>query len=389
MNKSALKALSTAALALPGVSTQVQANDSKVGVRLHNYSEGDVAAGDVDGTTTDRYGIKVGQFMLTTSIADNLNLALSYQQETMSGASPWYTKKLSSGQVKQVMSGASIADTRKDWNAAIQYKLDNITLSTNLAQSKEDDYASTSYGLGLGYEFSDNVTSVNLAVDTSDDELNPAGTQASILSDKKESWSGFIAVSRIINKNLIAQIGVGISHKSGYLSDPYKKVNFSIANKLELAADTRPEERQAKTLATKIRYFIPKLNSALHFDYRFYQDDWEVVSHTYDLAWYQNLNYGWQIIPSIRFYAQTESFFYENYYEIKRPDNFHSTDYRLSGYGAYTLGLKLNKRFEDWLFTIGYQNYQSDSNYGFSQPNEASLSLIDFQLFSLGFDYSF
>ena len=57
------------------------------------------------------------------------------------------------------------------------------------------------------------------------------------------------------------------------------------------------------------RLFMDSADVALHLDYRFYDDDWDIQSNTIHVAWYQNLGSGFQLVPSIRLYEQSESFF--------------------------------------------------------------------------------
>ena len=61
------------------------------------------------------------------------------------------------------------------------------------------------------------------------------------------------------------------------------------------------------------RHFFTGANAALHADYRYFDDDWGVGSHTLDLAWYQNVGALTQVIPFLRYYTQGEAdFFYQS-----------------------------------------------------------------------------
>ena len=191
--------------------------------------------------------------------------------------------------------------------------------------------------------------------------------------------------SRILNKTTMVQFGFGYIDKSGFLSDPYKVVFVEG----QLIGDNRPDGRTAKTFFSRLRFFSEVANGALHLDYRYYTDNWEIDSHTIDLAWYQNIADDWQLIPSVRLYSQTSSFFYENFYESVRVDGFHSTDYRLSEYGAVTYGLKLEKQLNDWTFNILAEKYHSSGNLGFADADVENPALLDFTLLSFGLNYKF
>lgn len=392
-----LQSLSVAALALPGIAAQAASviDSAQISVRHHKYQEDDIDANKVSGGSNKRYNIDVNQFALIAPLSDTLELNFSYQQETMSGASAWYTENTPDG-IKQVMSGASgqIEDDRADITAKLKYFTGQYTIAGKIETSDEDDYESKSVGVEVGYELDDKLTSLSWSFDKSDDDITPTkpevfnttGNPSDEIRDRsKDSWSSHFAYSRVLQKNLQIQLGVGIIDKSGYLSDPYKWVKIGISNQ----RDMRPTERRAYTLSSRVRYFIPKIDSALHVDYRFYDDDWEIQSHTLDLALYKNLTNNWQVVPSIRYYSQSDAFFYQNYFDAPPTDGFQSTDYRLSSYGAITLGVKVNKQIDNWLITAGYQKYMSDDSYGISSSSDPSIGLVDFDIFSLGFDYKF
>ncbi|AWB68717.1 hypothetical protein C2869_20985 [Saccharobesus litoralis] len=388
----ALASLAGAAMALPAINVQAAsvADNFQIGVRHHAYQEEGIDSNKLQqGSAGERYDIDVNQFQLIAPLSDSFQLDVNYQVEKMSGASPYFTQKNADGQVVQVMSGASIEDTRKDSSAKLTYVADNYSLAAVIARSTEDDYESSSYGIELSYELADKLTTLNLAADQSQDEISPTFgvTSPSVNFAEKDSWSVYAGLTRVLNKNMQLQVGLGLIDKSGFLSDPYKIV-VPGSGQAASFVDTRPTERQATTLSTRLRYFIPEVNAALHADYRYYDDDWQINSHTFELAWYQNLADSWQVVPSLRFYSQSQAYFYENFYEVARSDGLQSTDYRLSSYGAITLGLNLYKQIGNWRLTAGYQTYNSDESYALDS-GEGSVGLIDFDMLSLGFDVKF
>jgi len=383
-----LKSLSAAALALPAIASQAAniVETPEFGYRYNHYQEKDIEAEDLHKGSPERYTVKVNQFSLLTPLNESLQANIVLQLEDMSGASPWYTESVD-GETKQVMSGASIEEARTDVIAQVTYFGDKYTVTTNAAKSTENDYDSLSIGAGFTYDFADKMTTLGVSADASFDEITPSDALEFGRTDyeEKQSWSGHISLSRIITRNLMVQLGFGLFDRSGYLSDPYKQV---IADG-SLQGDSRPDSRLASTFTGRLRYFVNGLDTALHFDYRLYDDNWNIASHTVFLAPHINVGDGWQVIPSVRYYSQSAAFFYENYYEAPRSDGYYSTDSRLSTYGAYTLGLAVNKQLGSWLFTAGYQYYTSSHDLAIEDPVEESNSLVDFSIASIGFDYKF
>lgn len=386
-----LLALTAAATALPGINANAQqiAEDFQFGVRHHIYEEDANAADKTLTPVLDRYDIDVNQFRLVAPINDSVQFNVDYQHETMSGASPWYTFQLPGEAPKQVMSGASIEDTRTDLSAAVKYAWDRKSITVGVSTSEEDDYDSLSGSIGFSLESADRLATYSISADVSNDDINPVDadifTTRPISEQSKRSSSYLFSYSQILNKEAVVKVSIGHSRKSGYLSDPYKLV-FVNNN---LIADNRPDSRKANTLAAQLRYFSDKLDGAAHADVRLYDDDWGIRSVTYDFAWYQNLGNGFQLKPSLRLYSQTAADFYQTYYTQARTDGIYSTDYRLSEYGAITCGVKLSKSFESWTLHLTAQQYESGGNKVLADAELGNPGLLDFQLFSLGVDFRF
>jgi hypothetical protein len=388
-NSNVLALLAAAAANLSGMSAQAAevAENFQFGIRHHSYEEDGL--NNALGGPVDRYDINVNQFSLLAPLSDQFELGITYQHEKMSGASPWYTLRLGDGKPLQVMSGASIEDTRTDAAAKLRFVNDSASYAVIAAVSDEDDYRSNSFGFEYSRDAEDKLTTWSFAADFSNDKIN--AVDADIYQSRpkheqsKHTASGIVSYSRVLNKNSLVQFAVGMGKKSGFLSDPYKMV---LAN-FQLIGDSRPESRLSKTISARWRYFVDQTNSALHVDYRFYSDDWHIRSHTVDVSWYQNLPYDIQLVPSFRQYSQTSSFFYDVFYQNTRSDGYYSTDYRLSEYGATTLGLKLIQHYEKFTLSLSADKYNSGGRVGSADAIEENPALLDFKLISVGFDLRF
>ncbi|MCJ8273570.1 MAG: DUF3570 domain-containing protein [Psychrosphaera sp.] len=387
--KNKLQALAAAALALPGIAGADEGdNQYQFGYRFHSYSEDALSAEQTGNQPVERYEVRANQFNLSAEVGDDLSLNLAYQHENMAGASAWFTRKDQNGKVIQVMSGASISDSRQDFKLNGAYKLEDKQIGLSIATSQEDDYESLSFGANISYDFDNKLSTFSLAADVSNDDVTPTDSDLfnyRVVSESKRSTSILAGWSRIINKSSIFQVSIGYTDKNGYLSDPYKQVfvNFDLLN------DTRPTSRTSKTLSVRYRLSLKSTGGTLHGDYRYYTDSWDIDSHTYELSYYQPLGWDMQLIPSIRLYKQDAAFFYQHYYDQVSSDGLHSTDYRLSAYGAQTLSLTLRKKFDSMTWHLKAQQYASGKDKAFASYNDANPALLDFTLFSAGVDFKF
>jgi hypothetical protein len=180
------------------------------------------------------------------------------------------------------------------------------------------------------------------------------------------------------------------------LSDPIRDISLPadvLVGEVRAFLEQRPEVRNQWNINTRYIQHIDELNAALHFDYRFYHDDWGINSHTFELNWGQPLTNGWQITPRVRYYSQSAANFYQPYLLSKQaynkivwgPDGIplfnedgslktihynadklpahFSSDQRLSGYGALSGGVTISKQFAKGLsLEAGFEYYTHQGN---------------------------
>ena len=393
----ALAALTTAAMALPGISptlkAAVAANEPKLSLQYTRYDEDSIPSGDSDPVAgdRDRYEIDVLQVQFLYPLNDKWQFTTGFVYDDMSGSSPWYVRPTdtvnATGDPLVVMSGATIDDTRYDYSVGAQYFGEKYTISPSVGYSKEKDYTSISGSVEVEYEFANKATSVSGGIAVSFDEIDPT-QETGVLrvnNEDKENYSLFGTINQVINKYTIIQSTVGVSIFDGFLSDPYKQA--WVAN--SLLPDSRPDDRTQYTWATRLRRYSELLSAAFHVDYRFYYDDWNIRSHTLDLGLNKVTESGWAFDSSIRYYSQTQADFYEPFYTQARADGEYSSDYRLSPYGAISFRLGLSETIGDWTVKIAAERYISDKSYSVQSVDVENPALLDFTQFTFGVDYSF
>ena len=374
-----LMALTSSALLLPAYQpamADAPPQYTELGLRYSKYKEDDISASNAIGGRSERYDIDVAQFHLLAPVADDWSLALDVQWEDMSGASPWFVGQSAEGEPKVIMSGASIEDTRTDVSVTTRYYFDRGSAGFNYTRSDEDDYESNAVALDGTFNSVDGMTTYSAAISASADEIEPTQgtTPTNTLEDDKDIRSAWIGVSRIVSKRAILRFGLGYTYREGFLTDPYK------------LADQRPDERREWTASGGYRHFFMAPNAALHVDYRYFDDDWGIRSHTVDLAWHQNLGPTTQLVPYLRYYTQDEADFFSN--QVDFGSRYYADDFRLSAFGAVTLGLRLRQELGDWAFTVAGERYQTDESWGIYSADE-SPGLVDYWRFSVGLDYVF
>lgn len=406
--KRSLLALTGSALALPNIPTTADAAtlpERSFSLQLSTYQETDLSASKARtfAQTNSRYSIPLLLTKTTFPIADDLAVSLDFGHERMSGASPWYVAPDFDGdgdlivddQGKPVpkvrLTGATIEDARTDVGATLHYYLPNARIDSSVRISTEEDYQAITGGLGVAIETDDKMRTWETSISVSGDTIE--AVDADIYTDRPEgkrrkgSFSVYGGFTNILDKYSTFQTGVGFKMHTGYLTDAYKQVAFfdEVSLGVNSEHESRPDDRILMTWVARYRRYSEDLKGTLHLDYRLYDDNWGLTSHTVDTAWYRDLNETLQLIPSLRLYMQSEANFYEPYFSGTPDDfNFYSSDYRLSSYGALSVGIKLIKRFETSSVSFDVESYHSSDQLGLGS-GEASPAIVDFYTVSLGF----
>ncbi len=360
--------------------------DTRTSYRYSEYDE-DAQTGTIIGSA-DRYFVRAHQFRLDQGVGERAQLSLSGTQEIMSGSSPWYVIPGPSDSLIQVLSGATIRDTRRELVATLvsdPIAEDRNTYSASI--SDEDDYRSVSLGFERAQALRDQL-SLGYGFSYADDRIEPSDAieNGRIEHADKSTTSGFASLSWILNRSAVLQAGMQLTYHDGFLSDPYKLVFIeSIGN---VSADARPGNRLQTAGIVRYRHAFAGADAALHADYRYVRDDWSIESHTFDLAWYQSLGKDWRLVPSIRYYSQTAADFYAPFFDDDSAAHA-SSDYRLAAFGAWSAKLNLRKRFGAWELSIGAERYRSDEDYALSGDNEAVPGLVGYTRYFAGFDFGF
>jgi len=388
-----LHALTSSALALPGLSLRASAESAPTEVRtdyrFSRYAEDKLPGGKVAvGGERGRYDIDIHQFRFETGLSDRIGVAIELAHEAMSGATPWYvTPGPNGGDPVQVMTQATIEERRTDALLSSSYYLERGKASLGAGVSVENDYLAVNGSLGGERQFNEKNTTLSGGVGASVDRITPSDTNQYPTRPKeedKQSYDVFVGLGQVVGRNTNLQSSLKYQHATGFLSDPYK-LAFVAGNP---ETDERPSQRNQFSWLTRYRHHVSTLDGTLHFDYKLYLDDWNMNSHTFELGWYQTLWDRIRLVPSLRYYSQSQADFYAPFYTAPRSDGLRSSDYRLSPFGAYSWRIEAATRFQTWSFvwdaSVAWERYVSDADLAIQSVGVENPGLVSFNLFTVG-----
>ena len=387
----ALQALTSAALALPGFAPAARADAPAQRVIAEYgysyYTEDELPDSKVtEGGETQRYEIHAHQIRLAAPVSDRFDLGLALVHETLSGATPWYVIPDVDGDPVQVMTGATIEEARTDALVRASYYLDSGRANLAAGISTENDYFAWNGELSGERHFNEKNTTLSGGGGFSIDSLEPsdAGSDEFRPSHaERQSYSVFAGISQVIGRGGVLGSTARYQHGRGYLSDPYKRVLVEGAP----IGDSRPDARNQFSWDAGWRQHVDVLDASIHADYRFFIDDWAITSHTIEMAWYQSLWSTIRLIPSFRYYSQSQAEFYGPWFDTAPSDGYASSDYRLSPFGAMAWRVRAETLFStwriDWKAAIAYERYESNADWALGKVAVANPGLVSFHLLSV------
>lgn len=380
MPKPSLSALTAAALSLPGLAQA----DVQADYLYSHYQESDLPGNRAaSGESSERYTIDSHLFRVVAPF-DEQTLTVNATVETMSGASPWWVQPDANGRPVQVMSGASIEEERVDVQAAWALPFADLDWSASLGYSIEDDYEAINGGVEVAHTPQHGQYTINGGLGYSYDQLNPERGPSStdvIAEADKDSFTAYGGASWVIDAQTVLQSTLSFTLHDGYLSDPYKRA--FIVDTAGTVRDARPDSRELWAVSARLRHYMDFANAAVHVDYRYFHDDWKIDAHTLELSWNQVLGDSWRLTPAVRWYSQSQAYFYAPYYAGARGDGLASSDYRLSPYGALSLRVDLRKALGDWELGAGAEWYEASEDYAIESVDVVNPGLVDYVALNL------
>ena len=317
-----------------------------------------------------------------------------------------YYASASSDKIDQVMSSPSASDVRYHADFGLVHVLADrlTTLGAGLGVSKEYDYLSFNFvgswartsldgnrQLGVsGQAFVDKVTLITPA------ELRPGGTRdRKYGSDNRQSFTLSIVYAQVLTKRLQASVSIEPVAQRGLLSTPFQRVYFYDSSptlgppgQLGTAlAEVLPRLRYKYPASLRLTYYATDLVQLRGF-YRFYNDNFGIRAHTFELEVPVKVSPFFTLYPFYRYHTQTAADYFAPYLAHSVTNEFYTSDYDLSAFSANKVGLGMRYaplyglgRFKT-PFGHGITKFKSlDLRYGYyRQSTGLTANVVSFDL---------
>lgn len=257
----------------------------------------------------------------------------------------YYVDSVTSASIDVETTASEYTEERTETSLGLQYMYDRSIMSFGYTKSDENDYEANSAHFNISQSMFGDLTTVTMGYSLGWDTVMN-NTDASFSEDVDRQHYR-LAVSQILTKNMIVDLGFEAITDEGFLNNPYRSVRYrdsSVPRGYSYEAELYPRTRTSNAVALRGKYFLP-YRAALSGEYRFFDDTWGISAHTAELGYVHPWRDRWLLKFKYRFYTQDKAEFYSDLFERSAETNFRARDKELSTFNSHTLGFGASYEF--------------------------------------------
>ncbi len=303
----------------------------------------------------------------------------------------------STDRIDYVRSSASRVDYRGHLDVGYGRRLRNPSLRAGIQTgfSLESDYFSVPVGVSLSHQKADGSREMTVGIQAFFDDLrwgrvNPGYFRPTKLiypvelrnqewfdTYRRTSFNLTTSLHQVINRKIQVALYPELTYQQGLLSTPFHRVYFNDAARTK-KVENLPGERWKIPLGVQLAWFASK-QVILRSYYRYYRDSYGISSQTIQLEIPLRVTPFVTVSPLARFYVQTAARYFQPYAQHAPDAAFYTSDYDLSAFSSYKLGLSL--RYAPHRPCSGAYSWRAiDVRYAYYQRSDQlsahSLSLV-------------
>jgi hypothetical protein len=285
---------------------------------------------------TDRTTVISPRLRLRSQLAEETHLDVAYTVDVWTSASV------------DIVASASqpVTEQRDELNAGLDQVIGDVTLAGGYRYSIEPDYESHGGSLSVALALADNAATLAWSASGSADRVGRAGDPR--FAEEVSTLMTGASLTQVLDADTVVQLLYELTSVRGYQASAYRFVALGIDGLCYGQApfclpEQNPRERLRHALALRVRRALGQSWSA-GAGYRFYLDDWGILSHTAtaDLAW--ALDPHSTLALSYRFYIQGAADHYKPVYlEGDRNVAYFTRDKELSPLSSHRVALELDR----------------------------------------------
>ncbi|HEX2878024.1 MAG TPA: DUF3570 domain-containing protein [Polyangiaceae bacterium] len=269
--------------------------------------------------------------------SESFRVNAGYTADIVSGASESIKAGPLLASQPDIVSQASVVDTRHVANVGIAALREHASLEVGYSYGFENDYRSHAISVSGTTDFFQRNTELTVAYAHGIDSvcnLRQLGLAATLRQRLDSSTGCFSDDPRVISDSisldnvqlswtqswtpvLITQLALTGSVQHGFLGNPYRDVVIGPTG--QTAQEHHPENRARGAATLKLKYYVKGLQTMFGGGVRGYADSWDVISQAYELEAERYVLPWLRVRVHGRYYAQSEALFWSDDYTGGEP----------------------------------------------------------------------
>lgn len=152
----------------------------------------------------------------------------------------------------------------------------------------------------------------------------------------RNSYNLNLGLRQDLNRKMSLQVDLGSILQKGLISTSFHRMYYKDSDSVKV--ENLPRQRLQFPMGVGLNSFIGSA-FILKAYYRYYWDDIGIRAHTLSIETPIKLNYKFSFYPFVRIHQQSASTYFKPYKEHALADEFYTSDYDLSAFWSYKVGL--------------------------------------------------
>ena len=201
--------------------------------------------------------------------------------------------------------------------------------------STEEDYFAQMVTAGYNHDLMGDNLNLSGEVAYSWDRITPLDDADTATEDDYRITLHYnLVATQVVTPTTIIRLGAEYNHVTGLQHNPYRNVYVAGGNIREI----HPRDRDRWDAFLRVSQYITN-RSSIRVDYRYYDDDWGLSSHTIGGKLSQYVTDEVVVRYRYRYYTQVPAWFFaDEYLQSGGVNGYRTGDYRLGDYGAHLFG---------------------------------------------------
>jgi Protein of unknown function (DUF3570) len=202
------------------------------------------------------------------------------------------------------------------------------------------------------------------------------GSRPVIPSKSRDTYTASFSFSQVINDRMQGSISTDLVYQSGFLGLPFHRVYM---NDGKDTVENLPSQRFKFPIGLRLNYFLGD-NIILRGYYRFYIDNWGLVSHTASLEVPVKITPFISLTPFYRYYVQTAANYFAPFEKHSEQETYYTSNYALAGFSSQSFGAGIRLAPPGGVLGIGSLN-MIELRYGhYTQTTDLAADVISINL---------